>query len=391
MTGMKYELVDTCSENAIIKVIGIGGGGGNAVNHMVDKHIEGVQFICANTDAQALRRLSVDTIVQLGVELTKGLGAGTRPEIGKLAAEENRDRIREVIEGADMVFLTAGMGGGTGTGAISVIAQIAKELGILTVAVVTKPFDFEGKKKIAVALAGIKELEKYVDSLIIIPNQKLLPVLGNNLSLMNAFKAANDVLYDAVQGITELITHPGLINVDFADVVTVMSNMGAAIMGTGSASGENRARVAAEKAISCPLLEDISLHGAKGILVNITAADMDLTEFNEVGNIMHAFASEDADMKIGTAINPDLGDEIKVTVVATGMGSVSETPAQPAVKLVQKATAGEINYDVLDKPTVIRKNKVEPRETRFGVQPKKDMDMDLDYLDIPAFLRRQAD
>jgi cell division protein FtsZ len=387
---MKYELVDSCSENAVIKVIGIGGGGGNAVNHMVDKHIEGVQFICANTDAQALRRLSVDTIVQLGVELTKGLGAGTRPEIGKQAAEENKDRIREVIEGADMVFLTAGMGGGTGTGAIAVIAQIAKELGVLTVAVVTKPFDFEGKKKIAVAEAGIRELEKYVDSLIIIPNQKLLPVLGNNLSLMNAFKAANDVLLDAVQGITELITHPGLINVDFADVVTVMSNMGAAIMGTGSASGENRARVAAEKAISCPLLEDISLQGAKGILVNITAADMDLTEFNEVGNIMHAFASEFADMKIGTAINPDLGDEIKVTVVATGMGQPSQAAVAP-VKLVQKATVGEINYDALDKPTVIRKNKVEPRETRFGAQAKKDAGMDLDYLDIPAFLRRQAD
>lgn len=387
---MKYELVDSCSENAVIKVIGIGGGGGNAVNHMVDKHIEGVQFICANTDAQALRRLSVDTIVQLGVELTKGLGAGTRPEVGKQAAEENRDRIKEVIEGADMVFLTAGMGGGTGTGAISVIAQIAKELGVLTVAVVTKPFEFEGKKKIAVAEAGIKELEKYVDSLIIIPNQKLLPVLGNNLSLMNAFKAANDVLLDAVQGITELITHPGLINVDFADVVTVMSNMGAAIMGTGSASGENRARVAAEKAISCPLLEDISLQGAKGILVNITAADMDLTEFNEVGNIMHAFASEFADMKIGTAINPDLGDEIKVTVVATGMGQPSQAVVPP-VKLVQKATAGEINYDALEKPTVIRKNKVEPRETRFGAQPKKDGVADLDYLDIPAFLRRQAD
>ncbi len=391
MTGMKYELVDTCSENAVIKVIGIGGGGGNAVNHMVDKHIEGVQFICANTDAQALRRLSVDTIVQLGVELTKGLGAGTRPEIGKMAAEENRDRIREVIEGADMVFLTAGMGGGTGTGAISVIAQIAKELGVLTVAVVTKPFEFEGKKKISVAAVGIKELEKYVDSLIIIPNQKLLPALGNKLSLMNAFKAANDVLLDAVQGITELITHPGLINVDFADVVTVMSNMGAAIMGTGSASGENRARVAAEKAISCPLLEDISLHGAKGILVNITAADMDLTEFNEVGNIMYAFASEDADMKIGTAINPDLGDEIKVTVVATGMGTLSQQPTQAPVKLVQKAAAGEIDYNVLDKPTIIRKNKIEPRETRFGAQPRKDADMDLDYLDIPAFLRRKAD
>jgi cell division protein FtsZ len=387
---MKYELVDSCSENAVIKVIGIGGGGGNAVNHMVDKHIEGVQFICANTDAQALRRLSVDTIVQLGVELTKGLGAGTRPEVGKQAAEENKDRIREVIEGADMVFLTAGMGGGTGTGAIAVIAQIAKELGVLTVAVVTKPFDFEGKKKIAVAEAGIRELEKYVDSLIVIPNQKLLPVLGNNLSLMNAFKAANDVLLDAVQGITELITHPGLINVDFADVVTVMSNMGAAIMGTGTASGENRARVAAEKAISCPLLEDISLQGAKGILVNITAADMDLTEFNEVGNIMHAFASEFADMKIGTAINPDLGDEIKVTVVATGMGQPSQA-AIPPVKLVQKTVAGEVNYEALEKPTVIRKNKVEPRETRFGAQPKKDGSMDLDYLDIPAFLRRQAD
>lgn len=387
---MKYELVDSCSENAVIKVIGIGGGGGNAVNHMVDKHIEGVQFICANTDAQALRRLSVDTIVQLGVELTKGLGAGTRPEVGKQAAEENKDRIREVIEGADMVFLTAGMGGGTGTGAISVIAQIAKELGVLTVAVVTKPFDFEGKKKIAVAEAGIKELEKYVDSLIIIPNQKLLPVLGNNLSLMNAFKAANDVLLDAVQGITELITHPGLINVDFADVVTVMSNMGAAIMGTGTASGENRARVAAEKAISCPLLEDISLQGAKGILVNITAADMDLTEFNEVGNIMHAFASEFADMKIGTAINPDLGDEIKVTVVATGMGQAAQL-AVPLPKLVPKTTDGLTNYGELEKPTVIRKNKVEPRETRFGVQPKKDGVADLDYLDIPAFLRRQAD
>ena len=387
---MKYELVDACNENAVIRVIGIGGGGGNAVNHMVDSSIDGVQFICANTDAQALRRLGVDTVVQIGVELTKGLGAGTRPEIGKQAAEENKDRLKEVIDGADMVFLTAGMGGGTGTGAISVIAQIAKELGVLTVAVVTKPFEFEGKKKIAVAEAGIKELEQYVDSLIIIPNQKLLPVLGNNLSLMNAFKAANDVLLDAVQGITELITHPGLINVDFADVETVMSNMGAAIMGSGTASGENRAREAAEKAIACPLLEDISLQGAKGILVNITAADMDLTEFNEVGNIMHAFASDDADMKIGTAINPDMGDEIKVTVVATGMGDSVRANAAP-VRLVQKAAVGDINYGALDKPTVIRNNKSETKEKRFGVQPKKDGEMDMDYLDIPAFLRRQAD
>ncbi|NOQ34459.1 MAG: cell division protein FtsZ [Methylococcaceae bacterium] len=388
---MKYELVDACNENAIIKVIGIGGGGGNAVNHMVDSSIDGVQFICANTDAQALRRLGVDTVVQIGIELTKGLGAGTRPEVGKLAAEENRDRLKEVIEGADMVFLTAGMGGGTGTGAISVIAQVAKELGVLTVAVVTKPFEFEGKKKIAVAEEGIRELEKYVDSLIIIPNQKLLPVLGNNLSLMNAFKAANDVLLDAVQGITELITHPGLINVDFADVETVMSNMGAAIMGSGSASGENRAREAAERAIACPLLEDISLQGAKGILVNITASDMDLTEFNEVGTIMHAFASDDADMKIGTAINPDMGDEIKVTVVATGMGDKATKGNASPVKLVQKAAVGDVNYGVLDKPTILRNNKSETKETRFGVQPEKEGNIDLDYLDIPAFLRRQAD
>lgn len=385
---MKYELMDMCSDDAVIKVIGVGGGGGNAVDHMMENKINGVQFICANTDAQALRRLNVETKIQLGVELTKGLGAGTRPEVGKLAAEENREHIKEVVEGADMVFLTAGMGGGTGTGAMSVIAEVSKELGVLTVAVVTKPFDFEGKKKKMVAEAGIKELEKHVDSLIIIPNQKLLPVLGSNLSLVNAFKAANDVLLDAVQGITELITHPGLINVDFADVKTVMSNMGTAIMGSGSATGDNRAREAAEKAISCPLLEDINLQGAEGILVNITAKDMDLTEFDEIGSIMHAFASENADMKIGTAINPDMGDEIKVTVVATGMGEKSSSANSP-VKLVQKAAAGEVNYDVLDKPTVIRQSKKEPRETRFGAQPKNDMD--LDYLDVPAFLRRQAD
>ncbi len=384
---MKYELMDMCSDDAVIKVIGVGGGGGNAVDHMVESHIDGVQFICANTDAQALRRLAVDTRIQLGVELTKGLGAGTRPEVGKQAAEETRDHLKEVIEGADMVFLTAGMGGGTGTGAISVIAEVARELGVLTVAVVTKPFDFEGKKKKAVAEAGISELEKHVDSLIIIPNQKLLPVLGSNLSLVNAFKAANDVLLDAVQGITELITNPGLINVDFADVKTVMSNMGTAIMGSGSASGDNRAREAAEKAISCPLLEDIDLQGANGILVNITATDMDLTEFDEIGSIMHAFASEDADMKIGTAINPEMGDEIKVTVVATGMGA--SAAVNSPIKLIQKAATGNINYDVLDKPTIIRQNKIEKKETRFGAQPKQDMN--LDYLDVPAFLRRQAD
>lgn len=386
---MKYELVDTYSETAVIKVIGVGGGGGNAVNHMVGCHIEGVEFICANTDAQALRKVTVDTVVQLGVELTKGLGAGTNPEVGKFAAEENKERIKEVLQGADMVFLTAGMGGGTGTGAIPVIAQIAKEMGILTVAVVTKPFMFEGKKKQSVAEQGIIELEKYVDSLITIPNQKLLPVLGNNVSLMDAFKAANDVLLDAVQGITELIVHPGMINVDFADVRTVMSGMGAAIMGMGTASGEHRAREAAEKAIACPLLEDINLQGARGILVNISAADMGVAEFNEVGNIVHEFASEDAVIKIGMAIDPSLGDEIKVTVVATGMG-LQLVAVKAPIKILHKPVLTRANYDELDKPTIIRQNgKDENRETRFGAQNKKEVD--LDYLDIPAFLRRQAD
>ena len=386
---MKYELMDMCSENAVIKVIGVGGGGGNAVNHMVDSHIEGVEFICANTDAQALRKLHTSTIIQLGVELTKGLGAGTNPDVGKQAAIENKERIREVITGADMVFLTAGMGGGTGTGAIPVIAEIAREMGILTVAVVTKPFSFEGKKKMSIAEQGIAELEKYVDSVITIPNEKLLPVLGKNASLLNAFKAANDVLLDAVQGITDLIVHPGLINVDFADVRTVMSGMGAAIMGTGSAKGENRAREAAEKAIACPLLEDINLQGARGILVNISAAEMGIAEFNEVGNIVHEFASEDAVIKIGTAVDSSLGDEIKVTVVATGMGLPRAQVIRATDRLMQKAAAGEINYGAFDKPTVMRQNRPEARETRFGAQPKKEMD--LDYLDIPAFLRRQAD
>lgn len=380
---MKYELG---MENAVIKVIGVGGGGGNAVNHMVHSHIEGVDFVCANTDAQALQRLDVDTIIQLGAELTRGLGAGTNPEVGKEAAEENKDLIREVLEGANMLFLTAGMGGGTGTGAIPVIAEIAKELNILTVAVVTKPFDFEGNQKKLVAEAGIAELENSVDSLIIIPNQKLLPVLGANVSMKKAFGAANDVLLDAVQGITELITSPGLINVDFADVKTVMSRMGAAIMGSGVASGENRAREAAEKAISCPLLDDINLQGARGILVNISAADPGIAEFDEVGNIVHAFASDEAIIKIGTAIDENLGDEIKVTVVATGMGGVQKAVSTP-IKIAA-TNAAATDYSGLDTPAVVRKN-ADNKETRFGVQPKNNTDMD--YLDIPAFLRRQAD
>ncbi|MGR8929761.1 MAG: cell division protein FtsZ [Gammaproteobacteria bacterium] len=386
---MKYEFIDN-SGNAVIKVIGVGGGGGNAVNHMAESGIDSVEFICANTDAQALRQMNVETLVQLGIELTKGLGAGTRPEIGRAAAEENRERIREVVDGADMVFLTAGMGGGTGTGAITVFAEEAKEAGILTVAVVSKPFDFEGGKKKRVADEGLAELEKLVDSLIIIPNQKLLPTLGNNRSLVDSFRVANEVLLDAVQGITELITHPGLMNVDFADVRTVMTNMGSAIMGSGVASGENRARLAAEKAIACPLLEDINLQGARGILVNVTSnGDLGLNEFDEIGSIMHAFASEEADIKIGMAVNPTMGNEVKVTVVATGMGEKAK--ANAPVKLVQKVAAGEINYDQLEKPTVIRHQKKAEtaRETRFGAQPRSDAD--LEYLDVPAFLRRQAD
>ncbi|WP_150050437.1 MULTISPECIES: cell division protein FtsZ [Methylomonas] len=386
---MKYELMDNIG-SAVIKVVGVGGGGGNAVNHMIETGIDGVQFICANTDAQALRQMNVDTIVQLGSELTKGLGAGTRPEVGRAAAEETRERIREVIDGADMVFLTAGMGGGTGTGAITVFAEEAKSMGVLTVAVVSKPFEFEGAKKKGVADNGLRDLEKLVDSLIVIPNQKLLPTLGNNRSLVEAFKVANDVLLDAVQGITELITHPGMINVDFADLTTVMTNMGSAIMGTGIASGENRARLAAEKAIACPLLEDINLQGARGILVNVTSCgDLGLNEFDEIGSIMHAFASDDADIKIGMAVNPDMGNQIKVTVVATGMGE--KMRANAPIKLVQKVAAGEVNYDQLEKPTVIRQQRSEAatRESRFGAQPRADGD--LDYLDVPAFLRRQAD
>ncbi len=385
---MKYELMETYSQKAVIKVIGVGGGGGNAVNHMASDGIDGVEFICANTDAQALEKLGVDKKVQLGVETTKGLGAGTDPDKGEEAALEDKERIKELMDGADMIFLTAGMGGGTGTGAIPIFAEVARELEILTVAIVTKPFSFEGAKKQQVAKSGIAELEKHVDSLITIPNEKLLPVLGNSLSLVSAFNAANNVLLEAVQGITELITHPGLINVDFADVKTVMSNMGVAIMGTGSSSGENRAREAAEKAIACPLLDDINLQGARGILVNISAADVNIAEFNEVGSIVHGFSSEDAVCKIGTAIDPALGDEIKVTVVATGMGENEAIAGVKSVIPIKKNT-GEPDYGTLDKPTVLRSGNTNSREKRFGAQPKNETD--LDFLDIPAFLRRQAD
>lgn len=389
---MKFEMVDEFGQNAVIKVIGIGGGGCNAVDYMVSSNIEGVEFICANTDAQALRRVSAKTVLQIGGELTKGLGAGANPEVGKQAAMDDRDRIQEIIRGADMVFLTAGMGGGTGTGAAPVFAEIARDLGALTVAVVTKPFPFEGNKRRIIAERGIEELSRYVDSLITIPNEKLLPVLGKDTSLLQAFAAANNVLLGAVQGIAELITRPGLINVDFADVRTVMAEMGMAMMGTGSASGENRARLAAERAIASPLLENINLHGARGILVNITGGlDLSIGEFDVVGNVVKEFASEDAVVVVGTVIDPELQDEVRVTVVATGLeGSRAGTDAP--VRLVEKAGDGKVDYDKLERPTVIRQQP--ERVRKLNVSPasaSSTSDDDLDYLDIPAFLRRQAD
>src|SRR5476649_2382321 len=307
-----FELVDTGPKNAVIKVVGVGGGGGNAVEHMMAGHIEGVEFICANTDAQAVKNSSANSIIQLGENITRGLGAGANPEVGRKAAEEDREKIRIALTGADMVFLAAGMGGGTGTGAAPVFAQIAKELGILTVAVTTKPFSFEGKMRLQTAKQGIANLSQYVDSLITIPNNKLLAVLGKNVTLINAFKAANDVLRGAVQGIAELITRPGLINVDFADVRTVMAETGMAMMGSGVASGEGRARIAAEAAVSSPLLEDINLAGAHGILVNVTAGmDLSIGEFQEVGQIVKQFASEDATVVVGTVIDPELATELR--------------------------------------------------------------------------------
>lgn len=388
-----FEMMDTHSQNAVIKVIGVGGGGGNAVNHMVESTIEGVDFICANTDAQALKGLKVKTILQLGSGITKGLGAGANPEVGKQAALEDRERIAEALAGADMVFITAGMGGGTGTGAAPVVAEVAKELGILTVAVVTKPFPFEGSKRRRIAEDGITDLAKHVDSLITIPNEKLLAVLGKDMTLLGAFKSANDVLLNATRGIAELITRPGLINVDFADVKTVMSEMGVAMMGTGAASGEHRAREAAEAAIRCPLLEDIDLAGAKGILVNITAgASLTMGEFDEVGNTVRDFADDDATVVLGTVIDHDLEDELRVTVVATGLGArrisiMRQSGDEPHMRLVPaESDDSRPDYAEMERrPAIYRK------AATAGGNTAEAVDNDLDYLDIPAFLRRQAD
>ncbi len=383
-----FELVDATNQAAVIKVIGVGGGGGNALQHMLGANIEGVEFICANTDSQALRNSNAKTVLQLGTNMTKGLGAGADPEVGRQAALEDRDRLMDVLEGSDMIFITAGMGGGTGTGAAPIVAQVAKEMGILTVAVVTRPFSFEGKKRAGIADEGIVELSQFVDSLITIPNEKLLSVLGRDVSLLNAFGAANDVLLGAVQGIAQLITCPGLINVDFADVRTVMSEMGMAMMGSGKAQGEERAKVAAEAAISSPLLEDVNLSGARGILVNITAGmDLSIGEFDEVGRTVKEFASDNATVVVGTVIDPEMSGDIRVTIVATGLGNIIKEDAK-RIKLVEENALG-VDYKDFERPTVMRNQASEVPETAETSDVATPSDTE--YLDIPAFLRRQAD
>jgi cell division protein FtsZ len=401
-----FELVDGYNSNAVIKVIGVGGGGGNAVSHMMDCGIDGVEFICANTDSQALKNSRVKTAIQIGCNITKGLGAGANPDLGRQAAMEDRDRLREAIEGSDMLFITAGMGGGTGTGAAPIVAQVAKELGILTVAVVTKPFGMEGRKRADIADLGITELAKHVDSLITIPNQKLLTVLGKTTTLLDAFRSANEVLQGAVQGIAELITRPGLINVDFADVRTVMSEMGMAMMGTGRGTGEDRARDAAEAAISSPLLEDINLEGANGILVNITAGmDLAIGEFDDVGMVVKDRASDDATVVIGTVIDPAMEGEVRVTVVATGLGGAihqrkpvrhhdTERQTRPTRVRVVADPAKPVNYNDLESPPTARRRVSEDEHLeapRRAVGQSFDYPADTEMLDIPAFLRRQAD
>ncbi len=409
-----FEIVDSAPQSAVIKVIGVGGGGGNAVQHMVVNNVEGVDFIAANTDAQALKALEARTLLQLGSAVTRGLGAGANPNVGREAALEDRDRIAEVLSGADMVFITAGMGGGTGTGAAPVVAQIAKELGILTVAVVTRPFKFE--KRLAIAERGILELQEHVDSLITIPNDKLLGVLGERASILDAFAAANDVLLGAVQGIADLIIRHGLINVDFADVRTVMSEMGMAMMGTGRAAGEHRAQEAAEAAIKSPLLEDVDLHGARGILVNVTAGpDLAMGDFIDVGNVVEEYASDHATVVIGTVIDPDMGEELKVTVVATGLGdpvrpsvvvnNVAREPERDAIAPAAAPSAApaaapsaaearadgrpEYGHD-LDRPTIFRqRDAVVSQQNHLAFD--QDGNDDMEWIDIPAFLRRQAD
>ena len=383
-----FELMDDDSSEAVIKVIGVGGGGGNAIEHMVANKIEGVEFITVNTDAQVLKKSQADTVLQIGNTVTKGLGAGADPNVGREAAHEDRETIRQSIDGADMVFITAGMGCGTGTGAAPEVAKIAREMGVLSVAVVTRPFGFEGKKRLSYASQGIEELAKHVDSLITIPNDKLLKVLGKGTPLLKAFEAANDVLLGSVRGIAELITNPGLINVDFADVKTVMSEMGTAMMGTGVGKGEDRAEEAAEQAIACPLLEDIDLSGARGILVNITAGpDFAIDEYETVGNAVRAFASENATVVVGTVIDMNMEDEIRVTVVATGIGT-----EKPDISLV-KSDAPRVTSAVSSSSASGASNAggTSSQAAMTATKHLEDDMADLEYIDIPTFLRKQAD
>ena len=407
-----FELIEKMAPNAVIKVVGVGGGGGNAVAHMVNSSVDGVEFITANTDSQAIKNCGAKLQLQLGTNVTKGLGAGANPEVGRQAALEDRERIMDALQGADMVFITAGMGGGTGTGAAPVVAQLAKEMGILTVAVVTKPFPFEGRRRMQVALKGIEELSQHVDSLITIPNEKLITVLGRNATMVQAFRAANDVLQGAVQGIADLIVRPGLINVDFADVRTVMSEMGLAMMGTGTARGDDRAQAAAEAAIQNPLLDDVNLAGANGILVNITAGpDFTMSEFDEIGRTIDGFSSEDATVVVGTVLDPDMQDEVRVTVVATGLNRAVAKNAAPRpgerapIKLVRNATTGQAEFGEYESPAdavakaagnslgmgLRRPSADTVAASSASASTPASAELPNDYLDIPAFLRRQAD
>jgi len=381
------ELLESQSPEAVIKVVGVGGCGGNAVDHMINNGVQGVEFISMNTDAQALKRNLAKTTLQLGTGVTKGLGAGANPEVGRLAAEEDRERITEIVSGADMLFITAGMGGGTGTGAAPVVAEIAREMGILTVAVVTKPFSFEGKRQ-KVAAIGIDQLKQHVDSLIIIPNDRLMQVLGEDVTYEDAFRASNDVLNGAVAGIAEVINCPGMVNVDFADVKTVMSENGVAMMGSATASGPERAQMAAEQAVHSPLLEDIHLSGARGVLVNITAGhSMKLKEVHEVMNTIRSFTAEDATVIYGSVIDEAIGDALRVTIVATGLGGAAAQRQQPVMQVVPRTgtddAAAGVNYEELDQPTAIRRR----RDVTIEAMRHSGVDM----LDIPAFLRKQAD
>lgn len=393
-----FEIMEKTSQEAVIKVIGVGGCGGNAVEHMIEKNVGGVEFICANTDMQALKKSRAKTLLQMGLSMTKGLGAGAKPEIGRDAAMEDRDAIAELIEGADMLFITAGMGGGTGTGAAPVIAQVAKDMGILTVAVVTKPFAFEGKRT-KVAIDGLEELSKHVDSLIIIPNEKLMEVLGEDVPFLEAFRAANDVLHNAVSGIAEIINCPGLVNVDFADVKTVMSEMGMAMMGSAVAEGVDRARIAAEQAVASPLLEDVNLANARGVLVNITtSSSFKMKEYYDVMNTIKEFTADDATVIVGNVFDETLGDGLRVTMVATGLTGIANAKEVPELRVMSSTNArtGTDNQAVYangqnqgiqddEAPLVFAKN--ERRTAQVEAMKKSGMD----NFDIPAFLRKQND